>query len=47
MRIRVLNPTFEHAVDHSGRVPRLTSLHGCTLGLLDNSKIKGPTYLTH
>lgn len=40
MSIRVLNPTFDQAVDHSGRVPRLTSLHGCTLGLLDNSKIK-------
>ena len=40
MSIRVLNPTFGQAVSQNGRVPRLTSLRGCTLGLLDNGKIK-------
>lgn len=40
MSIRVLKPTFDHAVSQNGRVPRLSSLQGCTVGLLDNSKIK-------
>jgi hypothetical protein len=40
MSIRVLDPTFGVAGTHTERVPRLTSLEGCTVGLLDNSKIK-------
>ncbi len=40
MSIRVLNPSFDQAVSQNGRAPRLGSLRGCRVGLLDNSKIK-------
>lgn len=40
MSIRVLDPTFGAASTTNGLVPRLSSLEGCTVGLLDNSKIK-------
>ncbi|MBM4254661.1 MAG: hypothetical protein FJ147_02055 [Deltaproteobacteria bacterium] len=40
MPIRVLDPTFEEPVTTNTTVKGLTSLAGCTVGLLDNSKIK-------
>ena len=40
MSIRVLDPTFGTSGVTTGPVPRLSSLAGCTVGLLDNSKIK-------
>jgi hypothetical protein len=40
MSIRVLDPTFEEARAEQSIVTGLKSLAGCTVGLLDNSKIK-------
>lgn len=40
MSIRVLDPTFEEAKTEQSMVTGLRSLAGCTVGLLDNSKIK-------
>jgi len=40
MSIRVLDPTFEEAQTEQAVVTGLRSLAGCTVGLLDNSKIK-------
>jgi hypothetical protein len=40
MRIRVLDPTFEESMTTNATVAGLKSLAGCTVGLLDNSKIK-------
>ena len=40
MSIRVLDPTFEEPTLTNITVKGLTSLAGCTVGLLDNSKIK-------
>lgn len=40
MSIRVLNPSYDQAVSQNGRVPRLRSLQGCRVGLLDNGKIR-------
>lgn len=40
MSIHVLDPTFGTAGTRTAPAPRLTSLQGCTVGLLDNSKIK-------
>jgi hypothetical protein len=40
MSIRVLDPTFEEAKTEQAVVSGLKSLAGCTVGLLDNSKIK-------
>jgi hypothetical protein len=40
MSIRVLDPTFEEAKTEQVVVSGLRSLAGCTVGLLDNSKIK-------
>jgi hypothetical protein len=39
MSIRVLNPTFEEATATANTAGKLASLAGCTIGLLDNSKI--------
>ena len=39
MSIRVLNPTFEEATAAASAVGKLSTLAGCTVGLLDNSKI--------
>jgi hypothetical protein len=39
MSIRVLNPTFEEAATAANTVGKLTTLAGCTVGLLDNSKV--------
>jgi len=36
--IRTLNPTYEEVVAPRGEAPRLVSLKGATVGLLDNSK---------
>jgi hypothetical protein len=40
MSIRVLDPTFEEARTEQSIVTGLKSLAHCTVGLLDNSKIK-------
>ncbi len=40
MGIRVLDPTFEESTTTNATVTGLKSLAGCTVGLLDNSKIK-------
>lgn len=39
MSIRVLNPTFEEAAATTNAAGKLATLAGCTVGLLDNSKI--------
>jgi hypothetical protein len=39
MSMRVLNPTFEEATAVANAVGKLSTLAGCTVGLLDNSKI--------
>jgi hypothetical protein len=39
MSIRVLNPTFEETATVINAVGKLSTLAGCTVGLLDNSKI--------
>jgi hypothetical protein len=38
MAVRVLDPTFSEAAAATTTVPRLTSLAGRSIGLLDNSK---------
>lgn len=40
MSIRVLDPTFEETQTEQAVVTGLRSLADCTVGLLDNSKIK-------
>lgn len=40
MSIRVLDPTASMAADAINRPARLASLQGCTIGLLDNGKIR-------
>jgi hypothetical protein len=47
MAIRVLDPTFSEAAAATTTVPRLTSLAGRTIGLLDNSKINVRELLDH
>ncbi len=47
MSIHVLDPTFGEVRSTTARVPRLRSLAGCTVGLLDNSKIKVRELLDH
>ena len=47
MSIRVLDPTYEDGVDASNRTPRLTSLKGHTIGLLDNRKYHVFELLNH
>jgi hypothetical protein len=39
MPIRVLNPTFEAAAAAANTAGKLSTLAGCTVGLLDNSKV--------
>ena len=41
MTIRVLDPTFEESISTVAGQNRLTSLTGCSIGLLDNGKPKG------
>ena len=40
MSIRVLDPTFDDATTATARPDRLATLHGRTIGLLDNGKIR-------
>ncbi len=47
MSIRILDPTYEEDVDASNRTPRLTSLKGRTVGLLDNRKYHVHELLNH
>ena len=47
MSIRVLDPTFGETIATADRVAGLTSLVGCTIGLLDNSKINVQQLLDH
>jgi hypothetical protein len=47
MAIRVLDPTFGEATATTNRVTSLKSLAGCTVGLLDNSKINVRELLDH
>lgn len=47
MSIHVLDPTFGEVSSTNDRAPRLTSLAGCTIGLLDNNKIKVRELLDH
>lgn len=39
MSIRVLDPTFEEAIAATQAVGKLSTLAGCTVAMLDNSKI--------
>ena len=47
MSIRVFDPTDEDGVAVNPGAARLTSLEGCTIGLLDNSKIHVRELLDH
>jgi hypothetical protein len=47
MSLRVLDPTAEQAVGTTAGPARLTSLTGCTIGLLDNGKIRVRELLDH
>jgi hypothetical protein len=40
MSIRVLDPTYDDATLTAPRPERLAALQGCTIGLLDNGKIR-------
>ena len=47
MSIRVLDPTVQNPPGQAGATPRLTSLAGRTIGLLDNGKINVRPLLDH
>lgn len=47
MGIRVFDPTAEDTPAASPGAPRLTSLAGCTVALLDNGKFHARTLLDH
>jgi hypothetical protein len=47
MRLRVLDPTAEETVGTTAGPARLTSMTGCTIGLLDNGKIRVRELLDH
>ena len=47
MSIRVLDPTVGEAVLTTKAAPGLVSLEGCTVGLLDNSKVNVRQVLDH
>ena len=47
MTLRVLDPTFDSIDTTEEVVPRLPSLSGRTVGLLDNSKLNVDTLLDH
>jgi hypothetical protein len=47
MSIRVLDPTVETALAKAGATPRLMSLAGRTIGLLDNGKLNVRPLLDH
>ena len=45
MALTLLDPTHEREPARRGRLPRLPSLAGVTLGLLDISKARGDVFL--
>ena len=45
MPLTLLDPTHEREPAQRGRLPRLASLAGVTLGLLDISKARGDVFL--
>lgn len=47
MSIRVYDPTAEDTLPEQSGAERLTALAGCTVGLLDNSKIHVRELLDH
>jgi hypothetical protein len=47
MSLRVLDPTAEEAVGTTTGPARLTSLAACTIGLLDNGKMRVRELLDH
>jgi hypothetical protein len=47
MSLRVLDPRAEEVLATSSRPARLPSLQGCTIGLLDNGKIRVRELLDH
>jgi hypothetical protein len=47
MTIRVLDPTFEDSVSTVASLNRLTSLIGCSVGLLDNGKPRAREFFDH
>jgi hypothetical protein len=47
MSLRVLNPTAEATTVTTMRAAQLTALEGCTIGLLDNGKIRVHELLNH
>ncbi|MGQ4810605.1 hypothetical protein NKDENANG_04088 [Candidatus Entotheonellaceae bacterium PAL068K] len=47
MSIRVLDPTAEGAAVTTRSTARLASLEGCTIGLLDNGKIRARELLDY
>jgi len=47
MTILVLDPTFEESIPTVDAPSRLTSLTGCSIGLLDNGKPKGREFFDH
>jgi hypothetical protein len=47
MSMRVLDPTFDDNTLTAPRPERLAALQGCTIGLLDNGKIRVYELLNH
>jgi hypothetical protein len=47
MSIRVLDPTFDGTADETAAMPRLETLEGRTIGLLDNRKHNVHELLNH
>lgn len=47
MRIRVLDPTAQETQETLKDAPRLVSLAGCTVGLLDNGKMRARELLDY
>jgi hypothetical protein len=47
MRMRVLDPTAEASASIPASLGRLTTLAGCTIGLLDNGKLHVRELLDH
>ena len=47
MTIRVLDPTFEESISTAAVPDRLTSLTGCSVGLLDNGKQRGREFFDY
>jgi hypothetical protein len=47
MSLRVLDPTYEDTATSTAGPARLTTLAGCTVGLLDNGKVRVRQLLDH